>query len=225
MKLMLDRFSTWLDSPLFPWSRAVLLALLIPMAASFWFPLWRVSMTAPQYPNGLYVDIYSYKVEGGDEGNHLTEINILNHYIGMKHIDKALYSELDWLPFAFGALMLLALRTATVGTVRSLLDLSVLTVYTFGFAFFRYGYKLWVLGHTLDTAAPMHVEPFMPVIIGTKQVANFLTAAWPRWGALLAGVFIVGVMVLTFWHLVAGRRRASREQKTAHHPAGAHPAH
>lgn len=222
MKLMLDRFYKWLESPLIPWSRALLLALLIPMAVSFWFPLWRVSMTAPQYPNGLYVDIYSYKVEGGDEGNHLTEINILNHYIGMKHIDRALYSELDWLPFAFGALMLLALRTATVGTVRSLLDLSVLTVYVFGFAFFRYAYKLYVLGHTLDPAAPMHVDPFMPVIVGKKQVANFLTEAWPQLGAYLAGVFILGVMGLTLWHLIAGRRRAKKADAAEHKLGAAH---
>ena len=32
---------------------------------------WKISMTAPQYPKGLYMDVYAYKLEGGDEGQHI----------------------------------------------------------------------------------------------------------------------------------------------------------
>ena len=60
MKIMLARFYEFIDRPMFAPSRLVLLALLIPLALSFWFPLWRITMTAPQYPKGLIVDIYSY---------------------------------------------------------------------------------------------------------------------------------------------------------------------
>jgi len=229
MKIMLARFYEFIDRPMFAPSRLVLLALLIPLALSFWFPLWRITMTAPQYPKGLIVDIYSYKVEGGNHGQHLDEINTLNHYIGMAHIDRAALSDLDWLPFALGILLLVALRTAALGSVRSLIDLSVLTAYVLGFAFFRYAYKLYLMGHNLNPEAPMKVEPFMPVIVGKKQVANFLTEAWPHLGAYLIGAFLLGVWGVMLWHLIAGRRAASRAVKVEPpaHPGshGARPAH
>lgn len=224
MKIPFDRFYEFLDCPMFKSSRQILLLLIIPLAISFWFPLWRIRMTAPRYPQGLLVDIYSYKVEGGDHGQHLAEINSLNHDIGMAFIDRAGLSDLDWLPFALGILGLLSLRTALLGTVRSLIDLSVLTAYVLLFAFFRYAYKLYVLGHHLDPDAPVKVAPFMPVIVGKKQVANFLTEAWPHLGAYLVGAFLLGVWGLMLWHLIGGRRAVAREAKTdlAHPP---HPAH
>ena len=40
-------------------------------------------MFAPQYPDGLRLDIYSHKLEGGSSGQDVKEINVLNHYIGM----------------------------------------------------------------------------------------------------------------------------------------------
>ena len=36
------------------------------LAAVFIFPLWNLTMFAPQYPDGLRLDIYSYKLEGGN---------------------------------------------------------------------------------------------------------------------------------------------------------------
>ena len=63
-------------------------------------------MLAPQYPQGLTLDIYAHKVEGGRNGADIQEINTLNHYIGMKHLDRAQLSDLDWLPFGFGVLAL-----------------------------------------------------------------------------------------------------------------------
>ncbi len=226
MQLMLDRFYAFLEGPLFKKSRVVLLLLLVPLLASFWFPLWRITMTAPQYPTGLTLDIYSYKVEGGHEGKDVAEINILNHYIGMAHIDRQSLSDLDWMPFALGVLFLLALRTAAIGNVRALVDLSVLTSYVLGFALFRYVYKMYTIGHDLSPDAPMKVAPFMPVIIGKKQMANFDTEAWPQAGAVLIGVFALGVVGTLLWHLVAGRRQATRAARpTGPAPSGAQPAH
>jgi hypothetical protein len=229
MQVMLDRFYAFLEGPLFPKSRGLLLVLLVPLAISFWFPLWRITMTAPQYPNGLTLDIYSYKVEGGHEGKDVAEINILNHYIGLTHIDRESLSDLDWMPFALGALMLIALRTAVIGNVRALVDLSVLTVYVLGFALFRYVYKMYVIGHHLDPDAPVKVAPFMPVIVGTKQMANFMTEAWPQLGAVLVGVYALGVVGVLAWHLVSGRRTAIRANRPAQPagpaPRGATPAH
>lgn len=215
MKDAIAKFYAFLDRPLFGWGRVALALLVIPLALTFTQPLWKISMTAPQYPKGLYLEIYTHKVDGGNKGQHIAEINTLNHYIGMKPIDRAALTDLDWIPFAIGLLAILTLRCAVIGNVRSLIDLLVITGYVSLFAFGRFVYKLWVYGHNLDPDAPLDVEPFTPAIIGTKQIANFTTTSMPQGGSYLIGVFVVGVAAITAWHLIAGRLQARRAQAHA----------
>lgn len=215
MQVMLDKFYNYLDRPLVPLTRVLLAVLVIPLALSFTQPLWQISMEAPQYPNGLSLDIYSYKIEGGHEGQDINEINTLNHYIGMHKLERAAFADLDWIPFALGALIVLTLRVAAIGTVRSLVDLFVIQSYIFGFAMVRFVYKLYSFGHDLSKEAPVHVQPFTPAILGSKQVANFLTHSFPHGGTALAGAFSVGVVLITAYHLISGRREASRQPLTA----------
>ena len=49
------------------------------LLAVFFLPLWNLTMFAPQYPEGLRLDIYSYKLEGGNRNKDIKEINNLNH--------------------------------------------------------------------------------------------------------------------------------------------------
>ena len=208
----LDSFYAFLDRPLYPKARLVLAALVIPLALTFMHPLWRISMVAPQYPNGLYMDIYTHKVDGGHDGHDIAEINELNHYIGMHPIDRAALTDLDWIPFALGLLALLTLRCAAIGNVRALVDLVVMSSYIAVFAFARFIYKLWYFGHSMAPDAPIKLEPFTPAIIGKKQVANFAVESWPQAGTYCITVFLVGVVGVTLWHLIAGRRAAVRAQ-------------
>lgn len=203
-------FHRFLSEPIFFRARIILAIAIIPLVISFWFPLWRISMEAPQYPKGLWMDIYTYTLKGGNDGQHLQEINTLNHYIGMHSIDRASLSDLDWLPFAFGALVLLGLRVAVVGNVRSLFDLAIVTAYISVFGMGRFAYKMYVYGHELDPRAPVRVEPFMPTLLGTKQIGNFTTHAWPQTGTFLVGIFATTVVGLLAWHLIAGRIAAKR---------------
>ena len=211
MKHPITRFYAFLDQPLFPLARLALVILVIPLALVFTQPLWKISMKAPQYPKGLSMEIYTYKVEGGHDGKDVKEINTLNHYIGMKTIDRTQLTDLDWIPFAIGLLFILTLRCAAIGNVRALVDLVVIAGYVSVFAFGRFIYKLYAYGHTLDPEAPFKVKPFTPAIFGSKQIANFTTTSWPQLGSIMMGVFVVGVMAVTGWHLVAGRRAAARE--------------
>lgn len=204
-------FHEFLSRPLQMRTRLLLVVMVIPLLLSFLFPLWRINMKAPQYPKGLSLDIYSYGLEPGNEGHDLKEINILNHYIGMRAITREELRDLDWLPFALGALAPLCLRVAALGTVRFLVDLAVLTAYISLVAFGRFVYMLYNFGHDLDPRAPMDVEPFTPAIIGVKQVANFTTYSYPLTGSVMVGVFCVGVWVLTGWALLSGRRAAKAE--------------
>lgn len=210
MPTKLERFYAWLAMPIAPWARVALALAVIPLALSFTQPLWNIHMLAPQYPQGLSLDIYVHTIEGGNEGRDLPEINVLNHYIGMRKIDRTELSDLDWIPFAIGALSLLALRVAAIGDVRALIDLSVLLVYFSAFSLGRFAFKLYTFGHNLDPRAPVTVEPFTPAILGTKQIANFTTASYPRGGTFLIGVFALVVVGLTAWHLLAPWRRGWR---------------
>jgi copper chaperone NosL len=208
MKLLLDDFYSFLDRPLEKRSRAILLLLVIPLLLSFSQPLWNIHLSAPQYPKGLDLDIYSYKLEGGRGGKDIAEINTLNHYIGMRSITREQMTDLDWMPFAIGLLVILTLRVAAIGNVRMLIDTAVLTTYVSGFAFFRFVWMLYRYGHDLDPAAPFDVEPFTPVIIGVKELANFTTESYPRTGSYLIGAFVLGLTAILAWHLVTGRRNA-----------------
>ncbi len=206
MSNALDAFYRFLDEPIFPWARVALALLTIFVGLSFMAPMWHIRMTAPQYPEGLDLYIYSYKIDGGNDGNDVQEINVLNHYIGMAPLDRASLTDLDWIPFLFVGMIILALRTAVIGKVGSMLDLLVLTTYAGVFGFGRLYYKLYAFGHNLDPKAPVSVEPFMPVMWGKKQIANFLTEAGPGLGTLYVAIFATGLTLLLVAHLVIGRR-------------------
>lgn len=214
MKLHLDRFYDFLSKPLFPRSRVALALLVVPLGVALTQPLWRISMEAPQYPQGLTLDVYATHLEGGNGGQHLSEINTLNHYIGMRKLDRQAMKDLDWIPFALGALAIITLRVAAIGSVRSLVDLVVMAGYVSAFAFGRFVYMLWSFGHELAPDAPMKVKPFMPAVLGSKQIANFTTHSWPQVGSALLGVFVVGLVAVLAWHLGAGRRAALRPPTT-----------
>lgn len=202
------RFYGLLGQPLYTRER-ILLALLVPLLlASFLLPLWRISMEAPQYPEGLSMDIYPHTIVGGHGGSDIAEINILNHYIGMHKIDRANLTDLGWLPFAIGALAVLTLRVAVIGNVRSLIDVAVITFYVCGFAFARFVYTLYTFGHELDSSAPIKVAGFTPALFGSKQIANFTTHSYPQPGAICVGLFALAVALLAAWHVIANRRRA-----------------
>jgi hypothetical protein len=139
----------------------------IPLAFAATQKLWTLHFMAPQYPNGLDLYVYPYTIQGGNGGIDLPEINTLNHYVGMKKLDPSDFADLDFIPFAMGALALLALRVAVIGDVRALLDLAVLTGYFGVFALGRFVYMLYNYGHNLDPRAPITMDAFMPPIVGT----------------------------------------------------------
>ena len=201
MQRSAPRFHALMTEPLVPWTRVLLLALLIPLALSFTQPLWNIHLVAPQLSHGLDLDIYTHTIEGDIE-----EINTVNVSIGMARIDPQAFSELDWLPFALGALILLTLRVAALGDVRSLIDLAVLLSYFSVFSLTRFHYILYRFGQNLDPYASVEVEPFTPAMFGTQQIADITTSTCPQGGTWLIGVFALGVVCLTAWHVVRGLR-------------------
>jgi|SRR5688572_2435815 len=212
MRHPLEQFYAFLDRPIMTWVRIVLALLCVPVLLAFSAPLWRISMEAPQYPNGLWIDVYVHELEAGHEGHDIVEINTLNHYIGMHQIVPEDFAELGYMPFVLGLLVILTLRVAAIGNVRMLVDLCVGSVYALGFLFVRFVYRLYVFGHELDPHAPFDVEPFTPVIVGTKQIANFTTHSFPQAGTYLIGIFATGILLVTLTQLWLGRRNVQRTE-------------
>lgn len=201
-------FFHYLNRPITRRSRVLVALFCVPLVLSFFFPLWRISMEAPQYPGGLWMDIWSYQLTGGNEGQHIDEINTLNHYIGMRRITREELADLDWIPVVLGGLVLLGLRTALLGNVRTLIDMTTISTYVSLFALGRFAYVLYQFGHELDPKAPMDVEPFQPAVMGSKQVANFMTHSYPRLGSVMVGLFVAGLWVVTLRQLWRGRQEA-----------------
>ena len=153
MKSLYDRFLVALDHPLTPMSRVLLAVAGLLIVGSLFVPLWHMTFVAQQYPEGLDLFIYSHDLIGGDDGNDLTEINVLNHYIGMAELQPSDFSELKWLPLVIGLIIVLTFRAAAIGNLRALIDVIVLSGYFGAFSLWSFWYRLGYYGANLDAKA------------------------------------------------------------------------
>jgi len=160
-------------------------------------PLWHVRLVAPQYPEGLGMHIHIASVQGATETD-LTNINNLNHYIGMKPIQEADFMEMRWMPFVFGLIILMTLRSIVFGEMSNVVDLFAVYSYFGAFSIASFWYRLYEYGHKLDPRAPMHIKPFTPRLIGVEQIANFREASYPMAGAYLLCLSVL-LIVLAGW--------------------------
>jgi hypothetical protein len=199
LRRWIEKSNQFLELPLGPGPRGLLLLAVLLLIPTYLLPLWRMTMFAPQYPQGLRLDIYSYRLDGGNRGQDVKEINLLNHYIGMKDLDTADFTEFKWIPFVVGGLGLLFLRAAAHGKMAHLVDVMVLFGYFSLYSLWSFGYKMWSYGHNLDPAAAVKVDPFMPPLFGHKTLANFEVYSYPAPGsyalALVAVVLLAAVIL------------------------------
>jgi len=211
MQGFFTRLNNILARPVQTAPRLLILAAALLLVAVYILPLWNLTMFAPQYPDGLRLDIYSYKLEGGNHGQDIKEINILNHYIGMRDLVAEDFTEFKWLPFIVGALGLLYLRAAVMGTVGALVDVLVLNIYFSAFALWSFGYRMYVYGHTLAPAAAVKVPPFMPPMFGAKQLANFEVYSYPQAASYamgLSSLLLVVALIVAWRQARAGLQNA-----------------
>jgi hypothetical protein len=123
------RLSAWLSQVLSSRARLAVLGAGVLLLLIPFFPLWQITMFANQFPEGLRLSIYAHQLVGGNGGNDLQGINILNHYIGMREIQAADFVEMKFIPFVLGIFLLLGLRTAVFARVGNVVDLLVLFAY------------------------------------------------------------------------------------------------
>lgn len=176
-------------------SRILLVVSAIALTVSIFVPIWRIELDAPQYPEGLMMQIHAGKL-----GGQVDIINGLNHYIGMQTLHAENFIEFTILPYIIGAFALLILITAIAGK-KKLLNISFWSFLSFGLMamidFWRWEYNY---GHNLDPNAAIIVPgmSYQPPLIGFKQLLNFGAYSIPDlggWLFVLAGILMLIAVV------------------------------
>lgn len=166
------------------------------LAASVFFPYWKMTLQAPQYPKGLSVQAYIFKLTGD-----VREIDGLNHYIGMRPLEEAAQLERSLSIVAVSVLSLLIIGSIFIHTRFTVL--LVLPAILFPFIFLGDMY-FWLrnFGLNLDPAAPLSaaIKPFVPPILGTGKLAQFVTITQVQTGFYMALGASVCILVGLYFH-------------------------
>ncbi len=171
----------------------------------FFLPAWRIDLFAPQYPEGLTMNIWINGISGD-----VDVINGLNHYIGMKHITPDMFPEFRFLPYVVTFFMLLGIAVAITGK-RKILFLYLLLTALGGliamYDFYQWGYDY---GHNLDPKAPIQVPglSYQPPVLGHKRLLNFDAYSLPDVGGWV--VIVAGSLAFLVWFMEWYRHRKKR---------------
>jgi len=183
-------------------SRALIALAALLFGLVFLFPLWSISLQAPQYPEGLGLYIGVSDITG-HKPHDLQNINGLNHYIGMKAIEPDSIPELRFMPIVVVALMVTGFGVAAAGK-RSLLYVWVALCLVAALAG-MVDFWLWQYdyGHNLDPHAAIKVPgmSYQPPLIGSKKLLNFTATAWPALGGLgaIVAVGLSSLVAIAEW--------------------------
>ena len=161
----------------------------------FVFPMWKIVLYAPQYPDGVEMHIWINKIGGNSPGT-LQNINILNHYVGMKYIEPDAIPELQYFQYIILGMVALGLIVGFINRKNIFLAWTVILVILCALG--MYDFYLWEYdyGHNLSDTAPIKIPgaSFQPPLIGKKEIINFTAVSLPH----IAGYFVGLSMLLGF---------------------------
>ena len=160
------------------------------VAWSSTLPLWTMTMRAPQYPAGLKLLAYGTWMTGD-----VSELNILNHYIGMPGL-HAPALETAIFPYAVAALVLLCVLAPLHRMLRRFAMVAVILTPIGILADLQW--RVYEFGHSLNPEAPIRLAAFTPKVIGSTAMGNFKSFGMPSWG-----VWSLLIAALLLW--VPGR--------------------
>jgi len=166
-------------------TRVLILISATLMLGAYFFPLWHILLDAPQYPEGLELKIWLNGLSG-----NISQINGLNHYIGMKFIVADDFKEFKILPYVFGLLTLIGFAAA-IAKSRKLLWIWFIGLCLFAVVGFT-DFYIWEYnyGHNLNPHAAIKIEgmTYQPPLFGYKQLLNFTAGSLPDTGGVLVGL-------------------------------------
>lgn len=181
--------------PLKKISQIALLIGSLLLIITYFVPIWRIDLWAPQYPEGLSMYIWLNKLSGQVE-----IINGLNHYIGMAHIKEEMFPEFGILPYCVAAIIAFGVITA-LSKSRKILIIFLGTLVAAGiiamYDYWQWGYQY---GHNLSDDAAIKVPgmSYQPPLIGYKELLNFGAYSVPDvggWLFILLGIITIGVLI------------------------------
>jgi copper chaperone NosL len=181
-------------------ARLALVAAAVLLGTTYVLPIWKVTLAAPQYPEGLGMQIWLNTITG-IKPNDLDNINNLNHYIGMKRIVPESIPELRLMPMivaGLGALALLGAATRQRKVAIGFVVLFALLAVVGLVDFYRWEYDY---GHNLDMENAIIKIPgmsYQPPLIGSRQLLNFTASSWPALGGY-AAILSLALGVIALW--------------------------
>lgn len=191
-------------------SRVVIAICSVMLISVYFLPFWSIYLIAPQYPEGLSMQIWLYQITGQVE-----IINGLNHYIGMKHIKAEMFPEFKFIGYIFGVFILIGLIVSV--TAKRKLLFAYLLLFIAGaivalIDFYKWGYDY---GHNLDSAAAIQVPglSYQPPLIGHKKLLNFDAYSYPDIGGWI--VIVVVSVLFIVWFIERRRIRTKTFSSTA----------
>jgi nitrous oxidase accessory protein len=157
--------------PLILAARLLLVLGAATLAVSPQYPFWRLRLVAPQYPRGLTVLVYPDRIVGD-----VSEIDLLNHYIGMRELEQAAPRERQMARPAIATLAVCMVIAALLPWRRSVLLLVPVILFP---PLFLADLWWWLRdsGLHLDPKAPLStsIKPFVPQLLGEGKIAQFRT--------------------------------------------------
>lgn len=184
-------------------SRIIMMVGAFLLLSLFVFPIWNITIDAPQYPDGIGMDIWINKIVDANP-NDIQNINLMNHYVGMENIPEHM-AEFDIFPIVIGVMAVLGMVIGFIGKRKLFVTWFVImtilgTVGMYDFYSWEYEY-----GHNLNPKAAIkfmddkgNLLAYQPPLIGNKTILNFNAKSWPSAGAYL--MFIgMGLSVVAFY--------------------------
>ena len=177
-------------------SRIIIAIVALAIGLLLYKPIWRIDLMAPQYPEGLALQIFHDRFTGD-----VDKINGLNHYIGMATIHNEMFPEFAIMKYAFYLLMGWGLVAAAIGR-RGVLFSWIMALFAYliwaMWDMYAWGYKY---GHDLDPRAAIKVEgmAYQPPLFGHKKLLNFDAWSLPDTGGWV--LFAVVTIACLVWFI------------------------
>lgn len=158
----------------------------------FFFPIWSITLTAPQYPDGISMYIWINQITGDTEST-LQNVNILNHYVGMKYIEPDSIDELTYFPYIIGVMIFLGLIITFVNKGWMKLSWAIILIVLGILGIYDFYLWLWDYGHNLSPTAPIKIPGmvYQPPLFGEKMLLNFKSESYPHFGTLWLSLAII----------------------------------
>jgi hypothetical protein len=180
----------------------------------FVFPLWKITLLAPQYPEPLGLNIHITHLSDGNQFNDVQNIDLLNHYIGMAHlpykanVEKGVvepFKEFVIIPIVVVVLVILGIIFGFIGNRKlyaTWLGLLIISGIVGMYDFYNW---LYIYGHDLNPNAILKITDkatgemmaYQPPIFGFKQMLNFQVYSYPSTAVYFIGLsFVLVVLAL-----------------------------